>query len=123
MAAFIRRPAALASILAMTVACSTATPAPAAPAPAGGATSASIDVQGRAFKTASLEVAKGTAVTWSNKDSFGHTVSGGTPPTKSGAFDGQLAAGGTFSFTFNDTGTFPYFCAIHTSMTGTIVVR
>lgn len=62
-------------------------------------------------------------MTWSNKDGTGHTVSSGTPPTKDGKFDGQVAGGSTFSSTFMDAGTFTYFCSIHTTMTGTITVR
>jgi plastocyanin len=34
-----------------------------------------------------------------------------------------LQGGGSFSQTFSEPGTFEYFCAIHPSMTGTVVVR
>ena len=103
---------------------SSGTPAPAiATGAAGGGAKAAIDISGFAFSKTALEIAKGTAVTWTNKDGTGHTVSSGTPPTKDGKFDGPVAAGGTFSFTFNDLGAFKYFCAIHNSMTGTITVR
>lgn len=96
--------------------------APATPAPAGGA-SAAIEMQDFAFTKTSLDIAKGTTVTWTNKDGTTHTVSSGTPPTTDGKFDGQVAPGTTFSFTFNDAGTFTFFCAIHNSMTGTITVK
>jgi plastocyanin len=62
-------------------------------------------------------------VTWFNQDGSTHHVSSGTPPTKDGKFDGEVPSKGMFEFTFNDAGTFPYFCSIHTSMTGTIVVK
>jgi plastocyanin len=40
-----------------------------------------------------------------------------------GAFNGATAAGGgTFSHLFTTTGTFAYHCAIHPSMTGTVIV-
>ncbi|MDQ6858401.1 MAG: cupredoxin domain-containing protein [Chloroflexota bacterium] len=115
----IRAISALFGIAALLAACSpAATAAPAAPA----AAAVNIDIQGFRFP-ANTDVAKGTKVTWTNKDSTGHTVSSGTPPNKDGKFDGQVAAGGTFSFTFTDTGTFTYFCSIHTTMTGTVTVR
>ncbi len=115
----IRAAGALFGIAALLAACSpAATAATAAPA----AQPVTIDIQGFKFP-ANTDVAKGTKVTWTNKDTTGHTVSSGTAPTKDGKFDGQLAGGGTFSFTFNDAGTFTYFCSIHTTMTGTITVK
>lgn len=97
---------------------STAAPAPASTA---GAT-VNIDVQGFKFP-ANMDVAKGTTVTWTNKDTAAHTVTSGTRPTKDGKFDGQIAAAGTFSFTFTEAGTYQYFCTIHSSMNGTITVK
>ena len=37
--------------------------------------------------------------------------------------DSDLPAGGTFSFTFAEAGTFQYFCTIHSSMNATITVK
>jgi len=81
-----------------------------------------VDIQGFKFPP-NLEVAKGTKVTWTNKDSTAHTVTSGTRPNKDGKFDGQVAAGGTFSFTFADAGVYQYFCSIHSSMNATITVK
>lgn len=89
-----------------------------APTPAG----AAIDIQGFKFP-ANTDIAKGTKVTWTNKDTAKHTVTSGTRPTKDGKFDGQLDAAGTFSFTFTETGTYSYYCTIHSSMNATITVR
>jgi plastocyanin len=100
----------------------TAPPATSAPAAAGGA-SAAVDISGFAFAPATVDVAKGTTVTWSNKDGTTHHITSGTPPTGDGKFDGAVAGGATFRFTFNDVGTFKYFCSIHTTMTGTITVK
>jgi plastocyanin len=33
-----------------------------------------------------------------------------------------LSSGATFEFTFDEPGTYPYFCSIHPSMTGTVEV-
>jgi len=91
-------------------------------APAAAAAAVNIDVQGFKFP-ANTDVAKGTKVTWTNKDSVGHTVTSGTRPNKDGKFDLSLAAGSTVSFTFTDAGTFNYWCQIHSSMNGTITVK
>lgn len=97
-----------------------------------------IDVANIAYTPEVLEIAVGEKVVWTNKDeSVHHTVTSGTPgedgvpgvskgePAKpDGAFDGDLPdASSTFTFRFDDAGTFDYFCAVHPSMTGTIVVR
>ena len=100
---------------------SSGTTAPAATA-APAAAAVNIDVQGFKFP-ANMDVAKGTKVTWTNKDSTGHTVTSGTRPTKDGKFDLTLAPASTVSFTFTDAGTFNYFCTIHSSMNGTITVK
>ncbi|HEY8656373.1 MAG TPA: plastocyanin/azurin family copper-binding protein [Candidatus Limnocylindria bacterium] len=107
--------------LALLAACSAA-PATTAPAPA--ASGSAVEVSGFKFAPATLEVAKGTMVTWTNKDTTKHTVSSGKDGTKDSKFDGALdASGGTFSFRFADAGTYAYFCTIHKSMVGTITVK
>jgi plastocyanin len=85
-------------------------------APAQDATAVSI--ANFAFQPASLQVAVGATVTWTNADSTAHTVTSDT-----GAFDsGPLAPGASFSQTFTTAGTFTYHCQIHPFMTATIVV-
>lgn len=115
---------ALASIASLTLlaGCSAA-PASTPAAPAAGSASA-VEVSGFKFAPATLEVAKGTKVTWTNKDTTKHTITSGKDGTKDSKFDGPLAeAPGTFSFTFADAGTYAYFCSIHKSMVGTITVK
>lgn len=73
-----------------------------------------------AYGTNPLRIQAGTKVTWVNNDSMAHTATSGT-----GAWDsGSIAPGQQYSFTFNDAGVYPYFCAIHgqASMSGTIEV-
>lgn len=81
------------------------------------ATANAVDIQNFAFSPASLTVKKGTTVVWTNNDSAPHQI-------KSATFNSdRLGKGQTFSFTFNDAGTFEYLCAIHPSMTGKIIVQ
>ena len=66
----------------------------------------------------------GEEVTWSNDDSAAHTVTAGSAADgPSGIFDSSLfMAGTTYSFTFEEAGTFPYFCMVHPWMEGTVNV-
>ncbi len=66
----------------------------------------------------------GEEVTWSNDDSAAHTVTAGSAAEgPSGAFDSSLfMAGTTFSHTFEEAGTFPYFCMVHPWMEGIVYV-
>ncbi|WP_376788689.1 plastocyanin/azurin family copper-binding protein [Thermoflexus sp.] len=78
-----------------------------------------------AFRPAELEVAVGTTVEWINQEeSASHTVTSGTPDYPSGVFDsGRLRPGDSFRFTFQQPGTYEYFCAIHSRMRGRIIVK
>ncbi|MEI7452532.1 MAG: cupredoxin family copper-binding protein [Candidatus Falkowbacteria bacterium] len=79
--------------------------------------SATVNISNFSFSPASLVIKKGTTVTWTNNDSAPHQI-------KSDSFSSSvLNNGGTFSFTFNDAGTFSYICSIHTSMKGEIIVQ
>lgn len=114
---------ALAAAAAIAGACGSAGTASPSPTAAPAASAVNIDVQGFKFP-ANMDVAKGTKVTWTNKDTTKHTVTSGTRPTKDGKFDGELdASTGTFSFTFTEAGTFNYWCTFHSSMNATITVK
>jgi len=98
----------------------TATPTATA-APTTSPTSASrgpnVTIQNFAFSPTTLTIKVGTAVHWKNADSVTHAVT-----SDSMVFDHTVLAGQTFSFTFTHTGSFPYHCNIHHSMTATIIV-
>ena len=95
----------------------TSTPQANTPTPTAGKT---IEISNFAFAPAQLTVTRGTRVTWINRDSAPHQ-----PVSDSGAVisSGVIQTGGTYSVTFNQPGTYTYHCAIHPSMTGTIVVQ
>ena len=83
----------------------------------------SVDIADFAFSPDPLDVAVGTNVTWTNRDSFAHTATGDASAAGA-AFDSKnLASGNAYSYTFAKAGTFTYRCAIHNSMTGTVVVK
>jgi len=84
-----------------------------------------VAMENTAFNPQELTVEVGTTVTWTNEDGFAHTVTSGTPDNPTDLFDsGNVASGDTFEFTFEETGTYEYYCKLHTpDMTGTIVVN
>jgi plastocyanin len=76
-----------------------------------------------AFAPPSVTVRAGATVTWTNRDVVGHTVTSGTPGEPDGVFDEPLAAeDGTVAVTFDEPGTYVYFCDLHHNMTGEVVV-
>lgn len=102
-----------------------------APAAAGGgchpgpgakmrvATDGSVAIAGCAFVDTVTYVEPGEEVTWTSKDVFPHTVTGA-------AFawgdESMLERGDSVTYTFRDEGVYPYFCALHPSMVGAVVV-
>jgi plastocyanin len=77
-----------------------------------------ITIQNFTFSPASVTVPLGSTVTWTNLDAAAHQISSDTH-----AFLGNpLSQGSSYSFTFMSRGTFPYHCAIHPSMKGTVTV-
>jgi len=88
---------------------------------AGPARAAGTDVKidNFTFAPQQITVKAGTTVIWTNGDDIPHTVTSKTGVFKSKALD----TGDSFSFTFTTPGTFPYFCALHPHMTGSIVVE
>lgn len=76
------------------------------------------------FKPSRLEVKSGTRVTWTNQDEIKHTVTSGTPKYRDGRFNSRLdGKGATYSLTFTQAGTYPYFCDRHQHMRGEITVK
>jgi amicyanin len=77
-----------------------------------------VTIHNFAFQPASIQVKAGTMVTWTNQDTAPHTVT-----FRSGAQgSGTLQQGQSFSYTFTQAGTYDYFCAVHPSMVGRVVV-
>lgn len=95
----------------------------ATPTPSGGPPQ--VIIKNFAFWPAELEVTVGTTVEWINQEeSVPHTVTSGSPDYPSGVFDsGRLRPGDSFRFTFQQPGTYEYFCSIHTRMRGRIIVK
>ncbi len=100
---------------ASTTAASTTTSTTVATA-SGEATIVAVDF---AFSPKNIKVTTGTKVTWTNNDSVTHQIVSKGDPFPG---DGTIDSGQSYSVTFDTPGTYDYFCGIHNSMTGSIVV-
>lgn len=80
-----------------------------------------VTMRDTSFVQSRIAVPPGTTVRWVNEDSFPHTVVSTEPE---GLFSsGEVGAGESFEFTFEEGGEVAYFCDIHPSMTGTVITR
>ena len=80
----------------------------------------SLSISNFAFSPSSLTIKVGTTIKVTNNDQTVHTWTSTAGPV--GWNSGDLNPGASFSFTFNTAGSYSYECAIHTFMTGTIMV-
>jgi len=73
---------------------------------------------------ATVTIDVGGTVTWSNDDTAAHTVtSGSAADGPDNVFDSSLfMVDATWSWTFDEAGTFEYFCMVHPWMVGTVIV-
>jgi plastocyanin len=85
----------------------------------------------KGFSPNPINAKVGDTVIWTNSDNMEHTVTSGTGPNDPSTgkqFDSGLSgptvltAGKTFSYQFTKAGEFPYFCVIHPTLVGKVVV-
>ena len=107
----------------------TAAPAsqgPAASAPAsvaasacstGEGTGAAAEIKDFTFPTG-LSITAGQAIAWTNGDSANHTVT-----LDDGSCNTPVGSGATVVVTYTVPGTYPFHCAIHSNMTGSLEVK
>lgn len=88
------------------------------PGPQSG--TADVSMSGFAFSPASVTIAKGATVRWTNLDPAPHTV---TADDTSQFASGTLAQNEKFEHKFDTPGTYTYHCSIHTDMKGTVIVQ
>lgn len=70
------------------------------------------------YVPSNITVKQGTTVKWVQKDSVRHTVT-----SDDGIFDsGLLSKDVSFEYTFNEVGTFGYYCIPHPYMKGSVEV-
>ena len=81
-----------------------------------------------AYSPSLLKIKVGSTIKWTNNDNVMHTVTSGTPETPNAgeAFDSGLTTfitpAKTYSHKFTNVGEFSYYCRVHPTMIGKIVV-
>jgi len=77
------------------------------------------------FSPARVSINAGDTVEWANIDTAAHTVTGGSPAMgPSGVFDSSLLmASANYAFTFDEAGSYDYFCMVHPWMVGSVSVN
>jgi plastocyanin len=83
------------------------------------AESITVRISGMRFEPASITVKPGTTVTWVHESPMPHTITGNAD----GLGSSTLYSGQTYSHTFEKDGLFNYYCDIHPSMTGSVIVK
>lgn len=80
---------------------------------------------GKYMDPAILVIKSGDTVNWINDDFAAHTITSGDPSSgPNGVFDSSmLMAKNKYEQTFNQKGTFDYFCMLHPWKTGKIIVK
>tara|TARA_B100000315_G_scaffold62962_1_gene57132 strand:+ start:2027 stop:2662 length:636 start_codon:yes stop_codon:yes gene_type:complete len=86
-----------------------------------------VTIAGFAFSPSDLSIEVGDVVHWTNQDNFDHSVRSRSEDgsiDESGPLQSDLFGnGGTWDFTFDQMGSFPYRCGPHSNMTGNITVE
>ena len=78
----------------------------------------------RCYIPSNIVIEKGKQVTWVNEDSAFHSVTSGLYETPTELFDsGHLDPYETYTLTFDESGTFDYFCTLHPWMKGQVTVE
>ena len=77
-----------------------------------------VRINGMRFEPENITVMPGTKVIWVHGGGMPHTVTGNTEGLRSGT----LYNGQEYSHTFAENGLFNYFCSLHPTMTGSVIV-
>jgi len=82
------------------------------------------EIQDICYIPSSIVIEKGKQVTWVNQDSAFHSVTSGFYNEPTEFFDsGHLDPFESFSITFDESGTYDYFCTLHPWMKGQVIVE
>ena len=82
------------------------------------------DIEDICYIPSNIIVEKGKSVTWLNEDSSFHSVTSGFYPEPSGLFDsGHLDPYQSYTLSFDEIGTYDYFCTLHPWMFAQVIVE
>jgi plastocyanin len=75
------------------------------------------------FVPQEITIQAGTTVVWENQDGYRHSVVSGTSDAPTDMFNETVDPGKTFSYTFDEVGTYDYHCELTPDMSGTVIVE
>lgn len=79
-----------------------------------------------AFNPETITINSGTTIVWINNDNIAHTIVSGIRDSENAGemFESSnVRPGETFGFTFEESGSYSYFCSIHPGMEGQVIVE
>ncbi len=80
--------------------------------------------QDRCYIPSMITISAGESVTWVNQDSAFHSVTSGFYDEPIDLFDsGYMDPYDSYTLTFDETGTYDYFCTLHPWMEGQVIVE
>lgn len=82
-----------------------------------------VTIQGLKFQQPAVTIKAGQTVTFENADSAMHIPTSGTPDAVTGVFSVTVEGGKSAATPPLETGAYTYFCEVHPSMRGEIVVE
>ena len=78
----------------------------------------------RCYIPSSIVIESGNEITWVNEDSAFHSVTSGFYDAPTNLFDsGHMDPFESYTLTFDEKGTFDYFCTLHPWMMGQVTVE
>ena len=78
----------------------------------------------RCYIPSLVTISAGESVTWVNEDSAFHSVTSGFYDAPIDLFDsGYMDPFDSYTLTFDETGTYDYFCVLHPWMEGKVIVE
>ena len=89
------------------------------PGSSGEVEAVDVSIVNSSFDPETTTITAGETVRWTNLDPTTHTVAGTGTSFRSKA----LEQGDSYEFLFADPGTYEYYCSIHPSMKGTVIVE
>lgn len=77
--------------------------------------SPTVTIKDMRFNANHVTIEEGDSVTWVWEDDMPHDVSGD-------GFKSEVQSEGNFTHTFDEAGSYPYVCTLHSGMKGTVTV-
>ncbi|MDQ1274691.1 MAG: hypothetical protein QG610_263, partial [Euryarchaeota archaeon] len=82
-----------------------------------------VSIQDNSFTPSTVIILTGESVKWTNLNSVAHTVTQIETVAETYFDSGTIEPGESYDFLFTEAGTYEYYCSIHPSERGTVIVE